>query len=413
VIKKYEWDIAWRYLRSKQKEGLISIITSFSLAGIALGVATLIIVMSVMNGYEVELIKRIIGINGHLNISKVDGNITGYSGYILKIEQIPEAKFVAPLVMGQGMLSSDVASCGVMVRGMSEESLRNKPTMESSIKFGDIYKNSSNQIVIGTTLAYKLNVSIGDKVRLISASSDVTILGTMPKIKTYYVSGIFDVGMYEYNATTIFMPIDQAQLYFDYDDAISDIEVVLNHPKQAEEFKKELAVISEPDFSINDVSQSHEQLVAALRVERNVMFLILTMIIIVAAFNIVSSMIMLVKDKTKSIAILRTIGVTKRSMLKIFIICGTFIGLVGSVLGGGIGILVSLHIETIRTFLENFTGVALFDPVIYYLTKLPSELDYYNVALVLSMSMTLSFLATIYPAWRAANLMPAQALRYE
>jgi len=413
MIKKYEWMIAWRYLRSKQKEGFISVISAFSLAGIALGVATLIIVMSVMNGYEVELIKRIVGINGHLSINKRSSDITDYNQYVNEIRGVPGVAFAAPMIMGQGMLSADKFSSGVMVRGMSESDVMEKPMLSGSIKAGSFYHDNANEVVIGSILARKMGVSLGDKVKLISASSEVTILGTMPRIKTYEVVGIFDVGMYEYNASTIFMPLSQAQNYFDHPDAVTDIEIVLTHPKFAAAVQDHLSELRDDEMMVTDFSQSNDQLVAALRVERNVMFLILTMIVVVAAFNIISSLIMLVKDKTKSIAILRTMGISQVSILKIFIMCGSCIGVSGAVLGGIIGVLFSVNVERMRAVLESMSGVTLFDPVIYYLTKLPSELEISNVIVVLIISVLLSFMATIYPAWRAAKLMPAQALRYE
>lgn len=413
MIPKYEWLIAWRYLKSKQKDSFISVISAFSLAGIALGVATLIIVMSVMNGYEVELIKRIIGINGHLTINRESGDIYDYDAYVREISKIEGVEFSAPMITGQGMASHEAASSGVMVRGMRASDVMEKPALEGAIKFGSIYHDKANEVIIGVTLARKLGVKMGDKIKLISASSDVTILGTMPRIKTYEVVGLFDVGMYEYNASTVFMPLEAAQNYFDHEDAVTDIEIILSNHKLTDIVTNEIAVLRDDRMMVVDFSKSNEQLVAALTVERNVMFLILTLMVLVAAFNIISSLIMLVKDKSKSVAILRTIGLSKASVLRIFIICGSFIGVTGSAIGGILGVMFASNIENIRSFLEGLTGTNLFDPMIYYLTKLPASLEFSNVASIISMSMLLSFLATIYPAWRAAKLMPAQALRYE
>lgn len=413
MIKNYEWMIAWRYLRSKQKDSFISVISSFSLAGIAIGVATLIIVLSVMKGYEVDLIKRIVGINGNINISSNSGIMNYDAKYIQKIEKLPEVKFVAPMVAGQAMASYRDRSSGIVVRGLDVEDIIKKPMLSSSLKQGSFYKMNSNEVVIGDVLARRLKVRIGDKIKLISSSNDVTILGMLPKMKTFTVVGLFDVGMYEYNASMIFMPLEKAQQYFDCDEGITDIEIVLSHPDLVNKIKNNLASFSPNNLIISNFAQSNNQLIAALKVERNVMFIILTMIILVAAFNIISSLIMLVKDKTKSIAILMAMGMDQASILKVFIICGTLIGLIGSIIGTIIGVLVAVNIEKIRSFLEKLTGSTLFDPIIYYLTKLPSELEIYNVVMVLMTAIVLSFLATIYPAWRAAKMLPAQALRYE
>lgn len=413
MIPKYEWLIAWRYLKSKQKDSFISVISAFSLAGIALGVATLIIVMSVMNGYEVELIKRIIGINGHLTINRESGDIYNYDEYNHKISKINGVSFSAPMVTGQGMASHENTSSGVIIRGMKASDVMEKPSLEGAIKLGSIYHDNTNEVIIGVTLARKLGLKLGDKIKLISASSDVTILGTMPRIKTYEVVGVFDVGMYEYNASTIFMPLEAAQNYFDHENGVTDIEIILSNHNLTNAVTREIALLSDDRMMVVDFSKSNEQLVAALTVERNVMFLILTLMVLVAAFNIISSLIMLVKDKSKSIAILRTIGISKGSVLRIFIICGSFIGVTGSAVGGLLGVVFAANIENIRSFLESITGTNLFDPMIYYLTKLPVSLEFDNVVTIISMSMLLSFLATIYPAWRAAKLMPAQALRYE
>lgn len=414
MFKKYEIKIALRYLKSKRKEGFISVISAFSFIGIALGVATLIIVMAVMNGYEVELIKRILGINGHISVSSPYGKIEKYQELISGIEKIPGVKFVAPQVIGQAMATNKENASGVLVRGMEGEDLKKKPIMDSAIKSGSLNNYiEGNGIIIGTTLAQNLRAGVGSEVKLIAPSSDAIIIGTIPRMKTFKVVGIFDVGMYEYNSSTVFMQLSSAQKFFRYYESISDIEIIAEKLSQVEIIKSEIAAIQKEPLTIIDWSITHQNWINALKVERNVMFLILTLIIIVAAFNIISSLIMLVKEKTRSIAILRTVGMTKSSIIKIFILSGSVIGFVGTFLGAVIGVAFSLNIERIKLFLESMTGLTLFDPVIYYLTQLPVDLEARNVVSVLLISLGLSFLATVYPAWKASKLMPAEALRYE
>ena len=414
MFQNYEIKIALRYLRSKRKEGFISVISAFSFVGIALGVATLIIVMAVMNGYEVELIKRILGINGHISVSSPYGKIEKYQELLSDIEKIPGVKFVAPQVIGQAMATNKENASGVLVRGMDGADLKRKPIMDSAIKAGSLSDYIEGKgIIIGTTLAQNLRVGVGSEVKLIAPSSDAIVIGTIPRMKTFKVVGVFDVGMYEYNSSTIFMPLNFAKKFFQYYDSVSDIEIIVDKLSQVERIKSEIAAIQSESLNIIDWSITHQNWINALKVERNVMFLILTLIIIVAAFNIISSLIMLVKEKTRSIAILRTVGMSKGSIIKIFILSGSVIGFVGTFSGAVIGVAFSLNIEKIRMFLESMTGLTLFDPVIYYLTQLPVDLEAHNVISVLLISLGLSFLATIYPAWKASKLMPAEALRYE
>lgn len=414
MLKKYEIKIALRYLKSKRKEGFISVISAFSFIGIALGVATLIIVMAVMNGYEVELVKRILGINGHIAVTSSYDKIVHYEKLLTDIKTIPGVKFAAPQVIGQAMATNNEKASGVLVRGMDGKDLEKKPIMETAIKVGSLKDYIDGKgIILGTTLAHNLGVGVGSRVKLIAPSSESMVIGSIPRMKTFTVVGIFDVGMYEYNSTTIFMPLNFAQKFFEYYDAVSDIEIIVSKLSEVESIKVEIASLSGSSLNIVDWSVTHQNWINALKVERNVMFLILTLIIIVAAFNIISSLIMLVKEKTKSIAILRTIGLTRSSIIKIFILSGSLIGFVGTFLGAILGITFSLNIERIRTFLESLTGLTLFDPVIYYLTRLPVDLEINSVISVIIMSLGLSFLATIYPAWKASKLMPAEALRYE
>ncbi len=414
MIQKFELMIALRYLRAKRKESFISIVSWFSLIGIALGVATLIIVMSVMNGYHVELLNRILGINGHVAVNQVKGNIVDYAQRAEQISKIPNVTYVAPLIQTQAMAIANNHSVGVMVRGMTAENLENKPVMKESLDLVSLgqFKNNDG-IYLGKTLARLLDVGIGDTVKLLTPETTTTLIGSIPRMKTYKVIGTFDVGMYEYNATTIFMPLEEAQLFFKLGSSVTDIEILVNDPENMDSIKQELVKLFPNDIRLLDWGMANATLFNALAVERNVMFLILTLIILVAAFNIISSLIMLVKDKATNIAILRTIGASKGSIIRIFVMCGSMIGVIGTMFGGILGVAFAMNIEKIREFLQSMTGITLFDPVIYFLTKLPSNLEFSSVITVCLVSLIFSLLATIYPAWRASKLTPAEVLRYE
>lgn len=414
MIKPFELMIALRYLRAKRREGFISIVSWFSLIGIALGVATLIIVMSVMNGYHVELLSRILGINGHISVSLEREKISDYDQYVEKIAKISDVTYAAPLVLSQAMATANNSSVGVMVRGMSADSLEHKPVMKETLDLVSLNQFKENAgIYLGRSLARQLNVSIGDTIKLITPETTSTLIGNIPRMKTYKVIGTFDVGMYEYNATTIFMPLEEAQLFFKLGNTVSDIEVLANDPENMDNIKLEISKLFTNEVRLVDWGMANSTLFNALAVERNVMFLILTLIILVAAFNIISSLIMLVKDKATNIAILRTMGASKSSIIRIFVMCGSMIGVIGTLFGGILGVTFAMNIERIRQALQSLTGFTLFDPVIYFLTKLPSNLEFSSVFMVCFVSLIFSLLATIYPAWRASKLTPAEVLRYE
>ena len=413
MIKNFEWKIAKRYIGYNNK--FISLVSYLATIGIALGVMTLIIVMSVMNGYEVELVKKILGINGHVTVSKYDQKISNHTKLIGDIKNIKHVEYVAPLVTGQALAESNKNSTGVMVRGMSFDSLNKKPIMQDAF----IVKNNQsqfnkNEIYIGNALAKNLGLYLGDKMRLIVPKFDTTILGAIPKIKTFYVSGIFDVGMYEYNASTVFISIDTAQLLFNTNQSITEIEIILNNVKNIKKVKRAIIkYIPDQNIIITDWGLANQSLINALRVERNTMFLILVLIIMIAAFNIISGLAMLVKEKYKSIAILRAIGASRSSIIKIFVLAGAFLGFIGIISGSILGVTFVMNINSIQQILESITGANLFDPMIYFLTSLPSEPDVAEIISIVGVSMLLSLLATIYPAWKAAKMLPAEALRYE
>jgi lipoprotein-releasing system permease protein len=414
MMNFFELMIAIRFLRSKRKDGFISVVSFFSFIGIALGVATLIIVMSVMNGYHSEFVKNILGIQGHITAISTNGKFTNYIEFSDEVEKIKSVEFAAPVIIEQGMFLSANRASGGVVRGIEPEKLGLKPMVKDAISFEALEKFRKNEgILMGETLAKQLRVKVGDVIKVITPEVSSTVIGGIPRTKSFKVIGTFDIGLYQYNSTTIFMSLTDAQLLYKFPNSVSEVEIVVESTGQVADVKKAVENFAGNSINLVDWELAQGKMLNALKVERNVMFLILTLIILVAVFNIVSSLIMLVKDKSKSIAILRTMGATKASIIKIFMISGSIIGLTGSLIGVALGALISSNIETIKVFLEGLTGATLFDPVIYFLTHLPAEMQVSNIALVFAISFGFSIASTIYPAYRASKLMPTEVLRYE
>ncbi len=405
--------MAGRYLRARKAEGFVSVIAGFSFLGIMLGVATLIIVMSVMNGFREELVGRILGLNGHLNVYGQNGPIYNYMAMVDKIENTAGVESVRPMIEGQVLVSVNGAASGAMVRGLSREDFATKPILSDGIVAGELTNFADNHVAIGSEMAQRMNVKIGDSITILSPKGKATPFGTVPRSGSYIVSLIFDVGMYEYNNGFVFMPLDAAQKFFQMENGVNTLEIMANSPMAIERVKQDVIFAVKDDAKVYDWRDANKSFINALNVERNVMFLILTLIIIVAAFNIISSMIMLVKDKGKDIAIMRTMGASRKMMLKIFVLTGASIGFAGTFGGALLGILFATNIESIRRFLENLTNTELFSDEIYFLSKLPAIIEWQEVFTVIGMALVISIAATIYPAWRASRLDPVEALRYE
>ena len=413
AFSPFERMMAGRYLRARKAEGFVSVIAGFSFLGIMLGVATLIIVMSVMNGFREELVGRILGLNGHLNVYGVNGPIYNYKAMVDKIENTAGVASVRPMVEGQVLVSVNGTASGAMVRGLTLDDFATKPILSTGIQGGNLEDFKDNGVAIGAEMARRLGVKLGDSVTLLSPKGKASPFGTVPRSGSYVVTVIFDVGMYEYNNGFVFMPLDAAQKFFQMDDTVNTLEVMADSPMTIERVKQDVIFAVKDDARVYDWRDANKSFINALNVERNVMFLILTLIIIVAAFNIISSMIMLVKDKGKDIAIMRTMGASRSMMLRIFVLTGASIGFAGTFAGALLGIAFATNIESIRRFLEGLTNTELFSDEIYFLSKLPAIIEWEEVAVVVGMALVISIAATIYPAWRASRLDPVEALRYE
>ncbi len=403
-----------RYLRARRQEGFISVIAWFSLLGIALGVATLIIVMAVMNGFRQELLTRILGINGHLSVYGQTNQLRNFDPLAEKLRKVDGVVQVTPMIEGQVMVTARGIAQGAVVRGIRPSDLAARKIVADNIQTGSLDGfNQGKAIVIGARLADKLRVGPGARITLISPKGTATALGSVPRMRAYTIAATFKIGMYEYDSSFIFMPLSAAQVYFRLPGAVSNLEVFITDPDDAADVAGRLRRTIGAPARIHDWQRLNASFFNAIQVERNVMFLILTLIIVVAAFNVISSMIMLVKDKGKDIAILRTMGATRGTIMRIFFIAGASIGTIGTFAGFGLGLAFAQNIETIRQWIQGLTGTELFAAEIYFLSKLPAEVDPAEVFAVVLMGLGLSFLATLYPSWRAARLDPAEALRYE
>jgi lipoprotein-releasing system permease protein len=407
--------LAFRYLRSRRSEGFISVIAWFSFAGITLGVATLIIVMSVMNGFRAELVNRILGLNGHLGISSTLANgIDDYETLTSYIAQNPNIMAATPQIESQVLVSANNVTIGAVVRGVIWSDLAIRAPLWDSITDEIITRfRDDKAILIGKTMARNLNLAQGDSITLLAPKGRSTAFGSIPTRQSFIIGGIFDVGMHEYDSSFVFMPLPTAQKFFSMPDRVSGIELYINDPDDAPIVKAEMTRILPEKTAVFDWMDRNRNFLNALQVERNVMFLILTLIILVAAFNIISSMIMLVRSKNADIAVLRTMGLGRTSLLKIFLLTGTSIGIIGTIVGSLLGLLFCWNIEGIKSFIENLTGSELFSAEIYFLSKLPAVVEPTEVGVVIVMTLTLSLLASLYPAWRACAIAPAEVLRYE
>jgi lipoprotein-releasing system permease protein len=416
MFNAFERKIAARYLRARRGERFVSVIAIFSLVGIALGVATLIIVMSVMNGFRQELLAQILGLNGDVSVYGAGAPLTNYEDMAAKIRALSGVTAAFPIVQGEVLFSGPQGGAsGGIARGITPEGLEALPTVSNHVVAGRLADLAGDgTIAIGGSLAGQFNVSVGQQITLILPRGKPTIIGTIPSIQSFKVVAIFQTGMQQYDSSFVFLPLGAAQTLFQQAGTATQIQVFVTDPDHDTAIKQAI-VNAFPNVALNiqDWRANNDSFLAAVTVEGNVMFLILTLIILVAAFNVISSLIMMVKDKARDIAILRTMGAGQGAILRIFLMCGASVGVLGTVIGFGLGVVFCAYIEQIKQFVQWITGTPLFDPTVYYLESLPAKLDWHQVIAVLVMAFALSLLATIYPSWRAARIDPIEALRRE
>jgi lipoprotein-releasing system permease protein len=411
---KFTAIVASRYFAAKKHEKFVSIISGISLAGITIGVAALIIVMSVMNGFHIELTGNIIGLNGDITIQPMARSIEDYEQVLEKLSNSSYIKRITPVVTGQALALGPNANSGALIKGIDVAHLKHKGEILGNVMGGSFADYDGNNVVaVGSELARNLGIFAGSKIKMISPTLISTAFGSMPRSKDFTVVAIFNSGLYEYDAGTMLMPVQAAQKFLAIGDGINLIELNIDDPESANLRAKELQ--KELGFGVKVTSwkSNNQQFLTALEIERVAMFTILSLIMVVAAFNIVSSLFMMVKDKTKDIAILRTIGASRAQVMTIFILNGMMTGVIGTALGAALGLTISFNIENIRKFLEQLSGTRIFDPAIYFLYSLPSVVRITDVVIISSLSITLCFLATLYPSYKASKLNPVEAMRYE
>jgi len=414
IFGSFERMVAFRYLRARRQEGFVSVIAVFSLLGIGLGVATLIVVMAVMNGFRFEFVSNIIGVDGHLTVHGPAGRgLTAFDDLDARIQKVPGVVAVRPLVEGQVFAQTPRGAMGVSVRGLRDQDIASQPLLANGIAKHALDQFSDDTVIVGWRLLQSLGLRVGEEVTLISPNGNATAFGNVPRIKSYRVVGAFNVGMAQYDGNLVLMPLGAAQVFFRSGQGVSALEIFSRDPDHLDAQREAIATIVGPGARIEDWQQSNATFVNAITIERNVMFLILTLIILVAAFNIVSGMIMFVQDKGADIAILRTMGATRAMVLRIFMLSGASIGFAGTIAGLVIGVEFATHIRAIRDFLERDLHLDVFASELDFFTRIPAQVYASDVASVVAMAFGLSFLATLYPAWRAARLDPVEALRYE
>ncbi|GHS94779.1 ABC transporter permease [Alphaproteobacteria bacterium] len=410
----WEWWLALRYLRSKKKDGFLSVIAGFSFLGICLGVATLIIVMSVMGGFREELLTRIIGMKGHVVVSGTHTtNFVENPALVQSLRRCRYVTHVCPVLEKHSIIIGPEQTRGVVVLGMSLETLKERDIIwESLLQHFSEEKFAEDSILMGRRLAELMALQVGDCVTLMDPQGDVTPLGTVPRQKEFTIAGLFEMGMVEYDKSVLLMPLKTAQDFFNHENSLTQLEIFTSNMDKNDVVVQDIhAKLGTQPLRVLGWKHSDSHFFQAVQVERNVMFLILTLIIVIASFNIISGLVMLVKDKTKDIAILKTIGASQSSVMRIFVMTGSMIGLFGTFLGVLLGVGITFYLNAIVGTIQRLTGAQLFNPEVYFLSTLPTKLNFSEVSFIALIALTLSVLATLYPSFRAAKLNPVEALR--
>lgn len=416
MFNAFERAVAARYLRARRGERFVSVIAIFSLVGIALGVATLIIVMSVMGGFKIDLLSRILGFNGDLGVYGAGGRLAQYDELAARVRALPGVTSAVPVLDGQVLITDPRGvATGGFVRGIEPKDLQATKLIAQHVIAGSLDDFKGQDVIaVGSGLARQFGAWLNNNLTLVSPQGAATPFGTVPRVKSYRIVAIFNVGEYAYDSNYVFLPMAAAQTYFQKPDAATQIEVTVRDPERVADISAEIRqALANLPISVVDWQQSNYSFFTAVQVEQNVMFIILALIILVAAFNVISSLIMMVKDKTRDIAVLRTIGAGRGAVMRIFLMCGASVGVMGTVIGTILGVVITLNIDSLQDAVQAITGVNVFNPEVYYLTHLPARLDWGEVVKVIVMALALSLLATLYPSWRAARTDPVEALRNE
>jgi len=413
----FERAVAGRYLRARKGERFVSIIAIFSLVGIALGVATLIVVTSVMSGFQTEIVARALGVSGHISLEAYAGEkIDRYEALATAIKSVPGVTAVLPVLDGQALVSVDRAGArGALIRGVTRDDLKAVAAIGQHIVAGSLDAfDGDDAVAIGVGLAASYRLRPGSKITLISPQGAATAFGVVPRVRAFTVTAVFDAGLSDYNTGVVFLPMPMAQIFFQKPDAITGFQIRVADPENIEpQVRGITAALAGRNLLIRDWRHANDQILGILQIQKHTMFIVLGMIVLVAAFNVISSLIMLVKDKTADIAVLRTIGASAGAVLRIFLMCGAFVGVSGTLIGTALGIVVVRNIEAIQRSIESLTGGQVFDSRAFLLTALPNTVDWGDVARVVVLGLVLSLLATLYPSWKAARTDPVEALRHE